>query len=51
MSAKSKDTALNSNFSLNWANRIKNIAKIADENKMLLDKLSNTQSFYEAWKF
>jgi hypothetical protein len=43
---------LNSYNSLNRGNRIRNLAKIIDENKFLLDKLQNTRSTYdnEKWK-
>ena len=43
---------LNSYNSLNRANRIRSLAKIIDENKVLLDKLQKTKSSYnnEAWK-
>ena len=37
---------LNSYNSLNRANRIRSLAKIIDENKVLLDKLQNTKSTY-----
>ena len=38
---------LNSYNSLNRAVRIKNLAKIVDENKMILNKLQNTTSNYD----
>ena len=43
---------LNSYNSLNRANRIRSLAKIIDENKVLLDKLQKTKSSYngEVWK-
>jgi len=43
---------LNSYNSLNRANRIRDLAKIIDENKVLLDKLQKTKSTYnsEQWK-
>jgi len=43
---------LNSYNSLNRANRIRSLAKIIDENKVLLDKLQKTKSTYnnEKWR-
>jgi len=43
---------LNSYNSLNRATRIKDLAKIIDENKMLLEKLQKTKSTYNSdkWK-
>lgn len=43
---------LNSYNSLNRANRIRSLAKIIDENKVLLDKLQKTKSSYDndKWK-
>jgi hypothetical protein len=43
---------LNSYNSLNRANRIRSLAKIIDENKILLDKLQKTKSSYnnDDWK-
>jgi len=43
---------LNSYNSLNRAVRIKNLAKIVDENKMILNKLQKTGSNYDtmAWE-
>ena len=43
---------LNSYNSLNRAVRIKNLAKIVDENKMILNKLQKTNSNYDtmAWE-
>ena len=43
---------LNSYNSLNRAVRIKNLAKIVDENKMILNKLQKTTSNYDtmAWE-
>ena len=38
---------LNSYNSLNRANRIRSLAKIIDENKVLLDKLQKTKSSYD----
>jgi hypothetical protein len=38
---------LNSYNSLNRANRIRSLAKIIDENKVLLDKLQKTRSQYD----
>ena len=39
-------SGLNSYTSLNRANRIRSLARIIDENKILLDKLQNTKSNY-----
>lgn len=53
-SAKMKDEqghGLNSYTSLNRANRIRSLARIIDENKILLDKLQNTRSNYQASKW
>jgi hypothetical protein len=43
---------LNSYNSLNRANRIRSLAKIIDENKVLLDKLQKTKSSYnnDKWR-
>ena len=47
-SAKSRGgQGLNSYNSLNRANRIRSLAKIIDENKILLDKLQKTKSSYD----
>ena len=47
-----ENQGLNSYNSLNRANRIRSLAKIIDENKVLLDKLQNTKSTYSmaTWK-
>lgn len=57
-SAKSKGgklpqptNTLNSYTSLNRANRIRSLAKIIDENKVLLDKLQSTKSTYDTQKW
>ena len=42
---------LNSYNSLNRANRIRSLAKIIDENKVLLDKLQKTRSTYDNGKW
>ena len=42
---------LNSYTSLNRANRIRSLARIIDENKILLDKLQNTRSNYNNSKW
>jgi len=42
---------LNSYTSLNRANRIRSLAKIIDENKVLLDKLQSTKSTYDTQKW
>merc|ERR1719329_680390 len=42
---------INSYNSLNRANRIRSLAKIIDENKVLLDKLQNTRSNYNNSKW
>lgn len=56
MSAKSRknqpeQAGLNSYNSLNRANRIRSLAKIIDENKLLLDKLQKTKSTYNTGKW
>lgn len=48
---KAISQGLNSYNSLNRANRIKDLAKIIDENKSLLDKLQNTKSCYNRNKW
>ena len=47
-----ENQGLNSYNSLNRANRIRSLAKIIDENKVMLDKLQNTKSTYSmaTWK-
>lgn len=42
---------LNSYTSLNRANRIRSLARIIDENKILLEKLQNTKSNYNNYKW
>lgn len=51
-SNNNENQGLNSYNSLNRANRIRSLAKIIDENKVLLDKLQNTRSTYSmaTWK-
>ena len=51
-SSSGQAQGLNSYNSLNRANRIRSLAKIIDENKVLLDKLQKTKSSYngEVWK-
>ena len=56
MSAKSRkpqldQAGLNAYNSLNRANRIRSLAKIIDENKILLDKLQKTKSTYNTGKW
>ena len=48
---QSNQYGLNSYNSLNRANRIKGLAKIIDENKILLDKLQKTKSSYNNTKW
>ena len=50
--ANSIQYGLNSYNSLNRATRIKGLARIIDENKILLDKLQKTKSAYNnnAWR-
>ena len=45
-SSSGQPQGLNSYNSLNRANRIRSLAKIIDENKVLLDKLQKTKSSY-----
>ena len=51
-SSSGQPQGLNSYNSLNRANRIRSLANIIDENKVLLDKLQKTKSSYngEQWK-
>jgi hypothetical protein len=44
---QSQTQGLNSYNSLNRANRIRSLAKIIDENKILLEKLQKTKSQYD----
>jgi hypothetical protein len=46
VSSSQNQYGLNSYNSLNRANRIKGLARIIDENKVLLDKLQKTKSTY-----
>jgi hypothetical protein len=51
-SSQGQSQGLNAYNSLNRANRIRSLAKIIDENKVLLDKLQKTKSQYdnEKWR-
>lgn len=50
---ESNPNGLNSYASLNRAVRIKEIARVADQNKDILGRLQQTRSFYnnESWEF